>query len=237
MSKLIVVSENIYPESKIKLCKMGFTLLDFKSQCSIEKSVSAHPDMFITQLGDKLIYDNAINKLFTNLRGKENIIESDMGQDSEKILEYPHNIGFNCVKVGDKLICNKKYTCSRVIKYAGENGIEILDVKQGYAKCSTCVISDNAIITEDESIAECAEKNGIDVLRIQKGHVKLDGYDYGFIGGCSGLIENKLVAFNGNVFLHPDCKRILDFCYNHSVGIVNLCDKELYDVGSIIRIY
>ena len=52
----------------------------------------------------------------------------------------------------------------------------------------------SGVITEDTGIAAAlSEKTDIDVLLIEKGHVKLDGYPYGFFGGCCGLIENDLL--------------------------------------------
>ncbi len=184
--------------------------------------------------------DKTVHNLFTckmpDSNEENKIIFCDRGVDIQNNYGYPYNIGFNCVNVGNKLICNKKYSCKTVLDYAEKNGIEILDVKQGYAKCSTCVVADNAIITEDESIAWRAEENGIDVLKIEKGYVKLDGYDYGFIGGCSGLIENNLLAFNGNINLHPEYEKIHEFCKRHGVQIIGLCGREPMDIGSIIRI-
>ena len=47
-------------------------------------------------------------------------------------------------------------------------GYEIINVKQGYAKCSICVVSDNAIITADKGIAKAAIQNRIDVLEITR---------------------------------------------------------------------
>ena len=233
MNKTLVISSTIYPESKKQLREMGYNLIELNSYNILESPVSSHPDMFMTQFDNAVLIDNTVNSTFINFNTNENVIFCNRGVEQTKILEYPENIGFNCVKVGDKLICNKKHTCKSVLEYASENGVQILDVKQGYAKCSTCVVSDRAIITEDESIAKCAALNGIDVLKIRKGHVLISKYDYGFIGGCCGLIEKNLLAFNGNVFVHPDSAEISEFCYKYSVS---LCDRELYDIGSIFRL-
>lgn len=236
MNKTIVVSDEISSKSLLNLKKMGYTILTIKSCNWLEKPVSTHADMFITKIDSKILADSAIHGLFTNFVDDDIMIYCNRGECINKTLVYPQNVGFNCVKIGKNLICNKKHTCKSVIEYALLNNINILDVKQGYAKCSTCVISDNAIITEDESIYKCAIKNNIDVLKIRKGFVKLSGYDYGFIGGSSGLIEKNLIAFNGNIFLHPDGNKIHKFCYDHSVGIISLCSDVLHDIGSIIRI-
>ena len=238
MNKILCVSETLPYECEINLIKMGFSLIKIPKCSYLEKPVSAHPDMFMATVGDKIFFDSRVKELFTFIGGSDfnKFVECEREVGENEFLTYPQNISFNCVNVGNKLLCNTRYTNKKILEYAQDCGIEILTVKQGYTKCSTCVVSDDAIITEDDSIALCAQQNGIDVLKVQKGHIELCGYDYGFIGGCSGLIEKNLLAFAGNVFLHPDFEKIFDFCYRHSVGIVNLGTQKLYDVGSIIRI-
>ena len=51
------------------------------------------------------------------------------------------------------------------------------------------VVSNKAIITSDKVIAHEAKKVDLDVLLIPPGDIILPGLDYGFIGGCCGLIE------------------------------------------------
>lgn len=36
------------------------------------------------------------------------------------------------------------------------------------------------------------KQNGVEVLRITNGHIRLDGFDYGFIGGCSARLKNTI---------------------------------------------
>ncbi len=234
-NKQLIVDCRISEKSEKCLEKMGFELIKIP-QCNLfDNPVSAHPDMLMTKINNVLFIDSSIHDLFTTKSVK--FVERGGEVKNNETLKYPYDIEFNCVQVGDKLICNKKYTNEVIVAYAEKNGITIIDVKQGYAKCSTCVVTDNAIITEDSAIAKKANEFGIEVLKISKGSVGLSGYDYGFIGGASGLIENKLLAFNGNILNHPDFERIFEFCYKHSVGIVCLSDEKLYDIGSIIRIY
>jgi len=234
MNKYLAVDYRISSKSEISLLKMGYKLIKIHQSNSLEYPVGAHPDMFMTKIDEYLFVSGTVHNLFTNFGSKIIICNREVSEDH--CLRYPYDIEFNCVQVGNKLICNKKYTNRTVVEYAEKNDITVIDTKQGYAKCSTCVVGDNAVITEDDSIAENAAEYGIDVLKISKGSVGLDGYNYGFIGGASGLIENKLLAFNGNLHSHPDFDKIFKFCFDRGVGIVSLSDDELYDIGSIIRI-
>lgn len=236
MNKTLIVSEDIYKESEETLLNSGYKLFKIKRNDWMEQAVSSHPDMYMVNINSRILYDNYIAHLFDAAVPSKEAIKCNRGVDKLKCCEYPYNIGFNCVSVGNKLICNSKYTCKAVLEFAEPMNYEIIDVNQGYAKCSTCVINNNAIITEDISIAKCAERKGIEVLLIEKGFVGLKGYDYGFIGGCCGMIDDKLLAFNGNIKFHPNGKAIEEFCSNHSVNILNLCDRDLYDIGSIFII-
>lgn len=149
---------------------------------------------------------------------------------------YPYNIQFNHVVLGQKIICNKKYTNTDIITYCHKNNIKIIDVKQGYTKCSIAVVSENAVITSDPSIYKACKTNGIDVLKIDSGHTNLYGYDYGFIGGCCGKLSNDILAFTGIVNEHKNYFDIKNFLRNYGIYILELSNKPLLDIGSIIPI-
>lgn len=232
-SKIVVVDSRISSESENCLIKLGYTIRKISPDPRFDEPISAHPDIFMVNIAGKWLHDTAVHNAFT-------ISEAEIKLNREAIKSdkyiYPYDVEFNCIQIGNHLICNKKYTNKIVIETALKNGIDIIDVKQGYTKCSVCKVSENAIITEDVGIAERAKQYGIDVLLIQKGYVKLDGYDYGFIGGCCGLIENNLLAFNGCIERHPDYNLINDFCNKYCVRVLSLSGHNLYDIGTIYRI-
>lgn len=235
INKVLVVDSRMSVTSKRTLICLGYVLIEIPECLRFEHPICAHPDLHVLKFSDKLHVFSFVKEMFTNFR----FIEVGREQEPEKsveILKYPDNVFLNCAVVGKNLICNKKFTSETVLQNALIDGYNIIQVKQGYAKCSTCVVCDNAIITEDDGIASSCEKAGIDVLKITKGYVKLEGYDYGFIGGASGLIEKDVLAINGNINLHPDGKRMIEFCEKHGVNVKSLNNEPLYDVGSIIRI-
>ena len=147
--------------------------------------------------------------------------------------EYPRDIALNCASLGKSIIANTKYCASEIKALAEQRGISLLHTNQGYAKCSTVVLSDNAIITSDASIATVAYKNGIDALMVSNGHVTLPPYEYGFIGGASGA-DAQNVFFCGNINLHPDVDSIRAFCQKHQKQIICLADTPLADVGTVM---
>ena len=110
----------------------------------------------------------------------------------------------------------------------------LIDVRQGYTKCSTVVVDENSIITYDEGIVKaCAPYRDLDVLQIAPGFVRLDGFDTGFIGGASGRVGNEII-FNGDLFSHPDFNSIVSFIEKRGLVCRWFADYKLTDIGSIL---
>lgn len=199
----------------------------------IYTTICGHTDIMLHKLDEKTIvceptvYDYFKEKLPDVKVIKGNTILSE---------KYPFDIAYNAAQIGKNLICNEKYTDSIILEYCFKNGIKIINTKQGYSKCSICIISDDAIITSDKNIALQAEKNKIEVLLVNDNKIKLEGFKYGFIGGATGLIKKDLLAVNGNINLHSDADRIISFAKKHKVKVISLNDEEIVDIGSIIAI-
>ena len=97
--------------------------------------------------------------------------------------DYPNNVLLNCLFLGNRLYGKLSANDETVLEYCNEHGIELVNVNQGYTRCSTLVVNDNAVITADLSIEKAMKQNGVEVLRISQGQIRLVGFDYGFIGG------------------------------------------------------
>ena len=139
----------------------------------------------------------------------------------------------NAARIGKYLVCRLDTVAEELLQYAKETGLTVLTVRQGYAKCNLCVVSDRAAITEDASVAAALCSVGIDVLHIRAGSVSLPPYAYGFIGGASGN-DGTHVFFYGDLALHPDGKRIAAFCQEHGRVPISLAAHPLHDVGSLL---
>lgn len=146
-------------------------------------------------------------------------------------------MALSAVTAGKYLIARIDSLDAAVREYAVSRGYELVNVRQGYAKCACATVSDNAIITSDRGIYHSMKELNIDLLLIEEGRVALDGADYGFIGGASGLDVNngeRTLYFSGNIDRHPDAQRIRAFCEKHRTEILSLTDDELIDIGGII---
>ena len=111
-----------------------------------------------------------------------------------------------------------------------------VDVRQGYARCSSAVVDGRSVITADPGIAAALMKLGdVDVLTVEPGHVLLPGFDYGFIGGASGRVGDELI-FSGDLSAHPDFRAIEAFADQRGVRLKCFPEFPLTDIGSIIEI-
>lgn len=173
-------------------------------------AVNNHPDILMCQLG---------NKIF---KGDKNKIGYD----------YPKDIIYNGACTGSYFIHNLKYTDQKLLQEVNNLGLKTIDVKQGYAKCNVVTLGNDAIITSDLGIAKaCAPY--LSVLTISPGYINLPGMNYGFIGGCSGTIDDT-VLFNGDLSNHPDFNKIVNFLHLNKMKVHWFKDYELTDIGSIL---
>ena len=148
---------------------------------------------------------------------------------------YPNDCLLNFADIGDYIICNKSILTEQIVKYLPKK--EIIDVKQGYSKCSVCICNHNTVITDDISIYNALlQYDNINSLLVEKGSVRINEYNYGFIGGCCGLIDKNLLLFNGDLSTHTDFDKIEKFLYDNNVKYIDIKGKPLTDIGSIIPI-
>ena len=210
----IYLSETANPLLIEYLNQQGHIINIIKMSDITYNPVSSHPDIYMCSMGPG-------NPVFFGCPEK-------IGK------KYPNNIIYNAACTGQFFIHNTKYTDSQLLKYAeSSQTLEIIHVPQGYTKCSTLIIDENSIITSDIGIYNsCYSK--LDVLLIEKGHIKLQGFDYGFIGGASGRIGDTII-FNGDITKHPDYEKIAAFIESRNLKIKYFTEYPLEDIGSIIH--
>lgn len=232
MEKIVIIDCRADEETIRSLSRLNLTIIPTIKLSCVYDAIASHADIQIHYLGSDAFvcapeaysyYKTALPERFKLIKGSKPLSA-----------KYPNDIAYNAAAVGNSLICNSRSTAIEILQMYTCKGRNILNVNQGYAKCSTCVVTDDAIITADTGIAEIAKSNGIDVLKISQGHIELKGMDYGFIGGASGLIERNVLAFNGEVSAHPDGEIIKNFCKEHNVKIKELKNGSMTDIGTII---
>ena len=149
---------------------------------------------------------------------------------------------FKCLKVIIKYSEKKKSnhflkedTVSKgIISYANARGMDIIPTKQGYPACTVLAFG-NSAITADCGMAKLLSENGVCVTLIENGEILLPPYEYGFIGGASGVYGSE-VFFLGDIGTHRDAKKICDAIISEGFSPVSLSDEPLADLGRILFI-
>ena len=191
-----------------------------------------HADMQILPINNDIFLINECTVLAEKLP-KERLLFCNKKAGKK----YPENILLNFLFLNNILYGKLSAIDKNLIDFCEENNIKTVNINQGYARCSTLVLNEKALITSDLSIEKALKKDGVEVLLISSGNIILDGYDYGFIGGASGKIDENTVVFLGNITNHPDYRRIENFCENHNISIKIICkDMPLTDIGGIVKI-
>ena len=234
---MICICDYRTPADVLKSLKGKFEVITLPPDASLPAPVCGHADLLIFKLDNYLItrknyYHRAKTDIdrICNIAGLELILS-----DAEAGKKYPLDCGLCAAVSGKNIIFRKASTDGEILRFAEILGYTAINVPQGYSKCSCAVLADGAIITSDRGIASVTAKNGIETLLIRPGHINLPGYDYGFIGGSTGLSCNTLY-FTGDLNLHPDADKIKEFSNNHGTECVSLGNGRLYDVGSLIFI-
>ncbi len=229
-----LICGNLVKPYESELNKLGAEVVYGDDNAVFDTPLKSHADLFVNYIGDgKIILD-------ASQKGLKNKLE-ELGFTAISAFErventYPSDCRLNCVITNDIIICNKALTDKSVLDFAVEKALKLINVKQGYCKCSVLPVNGSAFITDDEGIYKALKAEKLDALYVEKGSVALKGYSYGFIGGCAGKIANDIIAFCGNIRLHKSYEDIKSFIKNYGIEAVSLSDGELSDVGSLIPI-
>lgn len=230
--KNLIVDFRIYNEEKEYLISLGYNILICPPSNLLYETVCGHPDMLMHILDHSiLVHKDMDSEFIQNLE-----LLNYKVHKSNSVLQssYPYNVFLNSLCLGNLFVHSLKYTDTKLLSLL--KGKKLINVKQGYTKCSTCLVNNHAIITSDLSISKALSLEKIDVLLIPPGDILLPGLNYGFIGGATGLIEDNVLAFYGHLDHYLYGKEVLKFLNKHKVEPVFLRNGKLIDRGSIFRL-
>ena len=201
-----------------------------KSNNLLPNPVSFHADMNICKIDDTVfLYKNCCFAKEIIKLGFKTVFIGETPKNA-----YPFDVFLNCRSVGKTVIMNSKTISKDILKHCEKTGKKIIDVKQGYAACSTLMLSETAFITSDKGVCNTLIKNGYSPLLIREGYIKIDEYNYGFIGGASGF-ANDILYFFGDITVHPDYKQIDAYLKQNNIEY-KWFDCPLTDIGGMIEI-
>ena len=220
-----------------RLLLLGVNLKKLPKKEGLPNAIESHADILMFAHKNKIItsaeYCDTAPWVFTDIREyspKTEILFSSESYGSE----YPSDALFNVLVVRNYAFMKSDTASEAVRRYTESIGLKTVTVKQGYPACTVLAFG-NSAITADEGMARALGSCDIKVTLIKNGGITLPPYEYGFIGGASGVYKDR-VYFLGNLSTHPDADVINDAIKAEGYTAVSLSDEPLSDLGRIIFI-
>lgn len=215
----------------------GIDVIKVPDNPCVDKRLSGHADLSVFHRGGK---DLLLAPYLKGSQFEKTLTSRGFALSFAEIVqqaEYPQDAQMNCCVFGKNIIAAPDVSCTEIVNYfTSKKGYRMTACKQGYARCSVCVVDENAIITADRGIAAAARKNGIDVLVIRPGFIALDGFPYGFIGGAACKISKDTLALTGTLDQHPDKAAIVQFLAIREINPVYITHYPIFDIGGALPV-
>ncbi|MBO5008693.1 MAG: hypothetical protein J6D26_07645 [Clostridia bacterium] len=227
----LITAGNISDAVASALRELGFDAVPTLENTNVLSGLGYHPDMQLVRVGNTVVCDPGLYDYYSDIFAGTSF--KLLCGKAQTQCNYPQDVAYNIKVAENNVFHNFKYTDEVLLELL--DGMNKIDVSQGYSGCSICTAGHDAIITADTVIHAAALRHGIDSLLISPGHIQLPGFNYGFIGGASFYHDGGLYFF-GNVKTHPDFAQIYDFCRNHGTRIYSLTTDELYDYGGAVTL-
>ncbi len=215
--------------------KLGFEVLKVPAHPKLSGACESHPDLSFCRIApDTLVYAKDCDAEFIASLKKYGL--TMIPGETALQAEYPYDIPYNGVRIGQYFLHNLRYTDMQLKKICQEAGLTSLHVNQGYTCCSTAVVRENVVMTADAGIAkvlQATSKVNTLLLPPQK-NICLPGVDYGFLGGATGRIDDTHFVLAGHVKYLENGAEIEGFLQNQGVQLINLTDEKPVDLGTLL---
>ena len=232
------------PERKVRLALIGHESEPFRAllrDCGVETIVlppSQTNDPAVKNHADLSVFHAGCGEFFCseNAAGVVRAFQPEQLTVVPVGKQYPFDCALNIAWLRNHAFGLGQGSGSAVGACLQSRGVRWHTVRQGYANCSVCQIGENSLITDDPSVYAAAIAAGLEALLVQKGDVRLNGHDYGFIGGASAMIGPGEAVFFGDLSKHRDLALIKAFLQSHGCICHDLTDIPLTDIGGIVAI-
>lgn len=228
----IIIGEKYSSLLRKPLENLGIHPLFMPDNKLVDPRLSGHADLSVLHGGGNRLW------LAPHLMGSRFAVQlREMGfvLDDPGILQssvYPGDAQLNVCICGQYALYNPCNIPKSIAEFLTISSHHIVPCRQGYTKCSICVVDEGAIITEDRGVEAAARRAGLEVLRIEPGFVTLEGFLHGFIGGAAFKISTGKLAFTGTLNGSRLKDDILNFLEKRQIEPIYLTDRPVFDIGS-----
>lgn len=242
MSKKCIIDFRMRKIEKDFIKSMGYELIQTTYDFDMYDEIASHVDIYYVKVGETVFCSP--NRYIENMgfvKGT-NLLGS----------KYPEDVKYNLCIMGKKAIHNFKYTDDIVKAYVVKSGYELIDVMQGYTKCSVSVLSNNACITSDIEIAKKLLEHEVDCTYVKETEIKLLkrtnhlfnaqeklNFEYsnmaGFIGGALVKLGDTVILFGDKANL-LNGRKIEQKILSLGLKFKDFKGFEIVDYGGIVEV-
>ncbi|WP_099203087.1 DUF6873 family GME fold protein [Miniphocaeibacter massiliensis] len=232
--KAVIISYKASEELKKLLKDLNIETIKTLPNTFLDVPVNDHPDLVVHPIDYKNIlvcreyfnyYHKKLSKYDINVFSSKNYLEKN----------YPKDIYLNVSRVGryffHKKDCIDENLNEQLIKH-----YKPVNVKQGYAKCSTMIIKNETVVTTDLKLHEKYLNLGLKSYLLPPDFINLPGYDTGFIGGTCGNIGKDEIIFYGNLEKYRYSDKLLKILKKENIKYYYPKTDSFIDRGSVIGI-
>lgn len=236
--KWVLIDERMSKKMERTLAKHGIYAIRLPRASSLPDAICSHPDTLIFKYKNILLssceYAEEALHVFSDIREISSELQLRFCDESFG-KSYPGDAILNAKVIGKHLFANTKNISGSILEIAESGGLTVENVNQGYTNCAILCIDGESAITADRGLYQSLTRCKINTLLISHGNIELAPYEYGFIGGASGVIGDT-VYFFGDLERHPDASLIREFVEARGKKCVSLSDEPLIDLGGFVEI-
>jgi hypothetical protein len=220
-------------EELLNLQKLNINPILVPKTNLVYPAIDGHVDIQLNIIDkDTVIVQKSISPVFLFTLSKYNI--KYILSESSLSSKYPSDIILNALIMNDYFIHNLKFTDKNLL--SSQKSKKLINVKQGYTKCSVLPLKEKVAITNDRGIYNSLLVEGFDMLLIPPGDILLPSLNYGFIGGVGGMISEDELALFGSLEYYKYGELIKDFLKKYKIKALPLKKGKLVDRGSLLLI-
>jgi hypothetical protein len=227
------------PDSEVREIEaLGFKVVAAECLDFLYEGVKGHPDLQFAPVGDRLICHRGIS--LEKLKEFQGHGIECIPSYAALALPYPGHVILNASIGGGALIHRTDITDGALLEEAIRQGLRLIDVRQGYGRCSTSYIGNGCFATNDSGVAAALSENGFRVFISPYGDVELEGFDYGFLGGCLSSVvtgSDRLVLVSGNLNEYVMGRELREFIISSGAIPIEVGKGRLKDRGSVLQVF
>jgi len=227
MSSVIAIIDSRAPLPVIENLQNQFDVFLFHSEQITYEAISCHPDIFLFQGCNRLIVAPNTPPECLSLLHDRNITFSFGKSHIGKRVD--NSTSYNCIETESHFFHKQGFTDHTILNSISKL---VVDLPQAYTRCSMFALNQHDFITSDKGIEKILIQQGFNCFYCKPTSILLPPYKYGFIGGCIGMVNNRLYI-TGSLDTLEDGKTLRNFIESRDIIIEELYNGNLYDAGGL----